>query len=117
MFAGHDEQLPDHPGTFTDVLLHELRSGDTDEPAVRVVCYRTGEERLSRPRRSVEQYSLGLSDSERFEELRVFDWQLDDLLDLLDLFVKTTDHLVCRIRDFFDHHESYERVHLVGEVE
>ena len=56
-----------------------------------------------------------MSDTERLEEFGVLHGQLDDLLDLLDLFVQTTDHLVRRVWHLLDHHEGNKGVDLVGE--
>ena len=47
-----------------------------------------------------------MCDAERFEELRVFEAKFDDFLDLLDLFVQATNHVVCAIRYLLDHHEG-----------
>jgi len=111
----HHEQLPDHPASLSNVLLHELRSTDSDEPTVGVMSDCTGEQGLSSSRRTVKEDSLGLSDSESVEEFWVFDGQFDDLLDLLDLLVETSDHLVRRVGDLLDHHEGDEGIDLVGE--
>jgi hypothetical protein len=104
-----------HPGTLSNVLLHELTTTDTDELALGVVSDGPRQQRLSGPRRSVEQHTLGLSDTESVEELGVLDGQLDDFLDLLDLLVESSDHLVRRIRHLLDHHERDEWVLLRGE--
>jgi hypothetical protein len=42
MLTGHDEELADHAGTLTDVLLYKLRSGHADELAGGVVRHSTG---------------------------------------------------------------------------
>ncbi len=115
VFASHDEQFADHSRTFADELLHEFRSGDADERALGVVGDGARQKRLPRTRRPVEQNALGLSDAQRVKELRVLHGQLDDLLDLLNLLVEAADHFVGRIRHLFDHHETDERVDLVGQ--
>ena len=43
---GHDEQLSHHPGALADKLLHQLRAGDADKGAVRVVRHGTRQQRL-----------------------------------------------------------------------
>lgn len=111
----HHEQLPDHPASLSDVLLHQFRPTDSNESTVRVMSDSPSEQGLSRSRRSVEEDSLGLSDSEGVEEFWVFDGQFDDLLDLLDLLVESSDHLVGGVRYLLDHHERDERIDLVGE--
>lgn len=113
MLASHDEELAHHSRTFTNVLLHQLGSTDTDEAAVGVVCDGTRKKRLSSTGRTVEQDTLGLGNTETLKELRVLDGQLDDLLDLLDLLVETTDHLVRRVGHLLHHHERDERIDLV----
>lgn len=154
--------------TLADELLHELRAGHTDEGAVGVVSNSSGQQRLPGARRSVQQHPLQvntreqnsittcdlrkpkqralgaahlrLRDPEGLEQFRVLDGQLDHLLDLFDLLVQTTDHLVGRVRHLqvrqkmflyhvthrysrtcrnvkylLHHHERHQRVHLVGE--
>ena len=105
VLAGHDEQLADHPGSFSDELLDQLGSGDPDECALGVVGDGASQERLSSSGRSVEENSLGLGDAQGVEELWMFDRKFDDLLDLLNLLGQTADHLVGRVRHFLDHHE------------
>lgn len=55
---------------------------------------------------------LRLSNAESVKEFWMFDWQLDDLLDLLDLFVQTAHHLVRRVRHFLNHHQAHQRINL-----
>ena len=45
----------------------------------------------------------------------MFDRQLNNLLDLLDLLVQASNLVVGRVRDLFHHHERNERVDLVGQ--
>jgi hypothetical protein len=45
----------------------------------------------------------------------MFDGQLDDFLDFFNLLVETTDHLVCTVGDFLNHHEGDKWVNFVGE--
>jgi len=44
---GHDEELAHHPRTLTNVLLHKLRSRNTNERAVGVVSNSTSQQRLA----------------------------------------------------------------------
>ena len=115
MLARHDEQLADHARSLANVLLNELRARDADEAAVGVMSDCPGEERLAGTRRAVEQDALGLGDAERLEKLWVLNWELNHLLDLLDLLVETADHLVRRVGHLLNHHERDERVNLVGQ--
>ena len=115
MFSRHNEKLADHATTLSNVLLHELGAGDTDELAVRVVRDSTCEEGLTRTRWAVQKDTLRLGDTERLEKLWVLDGELDDLLDLLNLFVETANHLVRAVWNFLDHHKGHERVDLVGQ--
>lgn len=113
VFTSHDEQLTDHARTLTNVLLHKLGTRHANEAAVGVVGDSTGEEGLTRTGGSVQEDTLGLSDTERLEEFGVLDGKLDNLLDFLDLLVETTDHLVRRVGNLLHHHERDERVDLV----
>ena len=65
--------------------------------------------------RSVEKHSLRLGDAEGIEQLRVLDGQLDDLFNLLDLSIETSNIFVRRVGHLLDHHEADERVDLVGQ--
>ena len=88
-----------------------LKEGDeiqieiAGERTFRVERDRTREERLTRPGRTIEKDTLRLCDAERLEELWVLDGQLNNFLDLLDLLVEATDHLVCAVWYLLDHHE------------
>lgn len=115
MFSRHHEQLSHHSGTFTNVLLYKFRTRYPDESTVGVMCNRSSEKGLTRPRWTVEQDALGLSDTQTLKEFGVLNGQLDNFLNLLDLLVQTTNHLICTIRNLFDHHERDEGVDLVGE--
>lgn len=100
------EDRTNHARPFSNILLHELTPADPDELAVRVVRDGPRQEGLSSSRRAVEEDSLRLGDTEGVEELRVLDGELDDLLDLLDLLVQSSDHLVRRVGNLLDHHEG-----------
>ena len=112
VLASHDEQLSNHPRPFSDELLDQLGSGDPDEGALGVVSDGASKESLSSARRSVQQDTLGLCDAQGVKEFRVFDRQLDDLLDLLNLFGQAADHLVGRVRNFLDHHERHLKMEM-----
>lgn len=70
---------------------------------------------LAGPWRPVQENTLGLCNAQALKQLRMLDGQLDHFLDLLDLAVQTTDHLVRRVRYFLDHHQRDKRVDLVGQ--
>lgn len=109
------EQETHHPGTLSNVLLHQLASRHPDEPTIGMVRHCPRKEGLSRPRRSIKEYALGLSDTKGVKELGVLDGEFNHLLDFFDLLVQTADHFVSRVRDLFDHHEGDEGVLLCGE--
>ena len=112
MLSGHDEELSHHPRAFTDVLLHELRSTYSDELTVSVMCDSSGKQGLTSTWRSVQQYTLWLGDTQRLEDLRVLDWELDNFLDFLDLLSETTDHIIRGVWHFLDLHQGNQRIHL-----
>lgn len=71
---------------------------------------------------TVKKDALWLCNAERLEQLRVLDWQLDDLkakthdnvntnnahlLDFLDLVVEPADHVVRAVGYLLDHHQRY----------
>src|SRR5690242_15562786 len=72
--------------------------------------YRTRKQCLSCSWRAVQQDTLGLRYTERLEQLWMLQTQLDDLLNLLDLLIETTNHIVRAIWHLLDHHERNERV-------
>ena len=113
VLTSHHEQLSDHPRTLTDELLHELTARDTNERALGVMSDGASKKRLASTGRTVEKHTLRLCNSECFEQLGVLNGKLNDLLDLLDLLVETSHHLVCRVGNLLDHHERHERVDFV----
>lgn len=115
MLPCHDEELANHAAAFANVLLHQLGTRHADELAVGVMRHRSGQQGLAGAGRTVEQDALWLCDTKRLEQLWMFEAQLDDLFDLLDLLIQTTNHVVSAVWDLFDHHEGYERVDGRGE--
>mmetsp|Transcript_16567 Transcript_16567/g.32950 ORF Transcript_16567/g.32950 Transcript_16567/m.32950 type:complete len:242 (+) Transcript_16567:190-915(+) len=96
-FPRHYEKFADHPRSLPDVFLYELRPADADEGAVGMVGHGARQKRLTGSRRSVQQYPLGLGHAEALEQLRVLNGELDDFLDLHDLFLQPSDHIVRRV--------------------
>mmetsp|Transcript_26602 Transcript_26602/g.45285 ORF Transcript_26602/g.45285 Transcript_26602/m.45285 type:complete len:202 (+) Transcript_26602:177-782(+) len=60
----HDEQFTDHPRSLPNILLNQLCSTHTDKGTIGMMCHRTCQQRLSRPRRSIQQHSLWLRDTQ-----------------------------------------------------
>ena len=58
MLPGHHKELPYHSRPLTNVLLHKLRTRDTNEAALSVVCHCPSKESLACPRRAIEQHTL-----------------------------------------------------------
>lgn len=94
MLTGHHEQLTDHTGALTDVLLDEFSGTDSDELAVGVMSDRPRKKRLSCTRWPVKKYTLWLSNSQCVENFWMLNWQFDDLLNLFDLLVEPSNHVV-----------------------
>mmetsp|Transcript_1718 Transcript_1718/g.3778 ORF Transcript_1718/g.3778 Transcript_1718/m.3778 type:complete len:252 (+) Transcript_1718:69-824(+) len=113
-FPSHDEEFPHHPGPLPNVLLDQFGTADADEGTIRMVGHGPGQEGFARSRRSVEEDSLGLGDSQTFEQFGVFDREFDDFFDFHDLFFEAADHVVSGVGDCFDFHEGDERVDLRG---
>ena len=61
--------------------------------------------------------TLGLRDPKALEQLGVLDGQLDHLLDLLDLLVDATDHVVRRVGHLLHLHQAHQRVDLARQHE
>ncbi len=62
----------------------------------------SSQQRLACPGRTVHENTFGLSDTQGLKNLRMFDGQFDNLLDLFDLLIESSDHVVGRIWDFFN---------------
>ena len=45
----------------------------------------------------------------------MFDWQFNDLLYLLDLFIQPTNHIIGGVRNLFYHHQTNQGIHLERE--
>jgi len=110
--ARHNEQLSDHSGAFTDVLLNQLSRLHFNELTVSVMGYSSGQESLSGAGGSVKEDTLRLGNSKSVEDLGMLDRKLNDLLHLLDLLVKPSNHVISGVGHFFDLHEVHQRVYL-----
>lgn len=69
-------------------------------------------ESLSSTWGSVKKDTLRLRNTQAFEDLRMLNGQLNDLLDFLNLLFKTTNHVISGIGNFLNFHESDKRVDL-----
>lgn len=56
----------------------------------------------------IEQTTFWLGYTESLETLRAFDWELNDVLDLLYLLIQTASHFVCAVWHFHNHQERHE---------
>merc|ERR1740139_2035360 len=110
--ARHNEQLSDHSGAFTDVLLNQLSRLHFNELTVSVMGYSSGQESLSGAGGSVKEDTLRLGNSKSVEDLGMLDRKLNDLLHLLDLLVKPSNHVISGVGHFFDLHGIHQRVYL-----
>lgn len=70
---------------------------------------------LTSTRWTVEEHTFRLGNTQSLEELRMLHRQLNNLLDLLDLLVQTTDHFVSAVWHFLDHHQADQWVDFVGQ--
>ncbi len=75
-------------------LGYDLRPGDGDEVGVGLACHRSGDERLSRSRRTMQEHPPGRIDSQPAEELWMAQRNLDHLSDLPDLPGQAADVLI-----------------------
>jgi hypothetical protein len=64
---------------------------------------------------TIHEHTLGLGNTEGLEDFGMFDGEFDDFLHLLDLLVKSSNHVVGGVWNFFYLHEGDERVNLGGE--
>ena len=105
MCSRHDEKLPNHTSTLTNVLLNKLSSLNSDKAAVCVMSHGPCKKGLSCAWRSIQQDSLRLRDTQAFKNLRVLNWKLNDFLYFLDLLFKSSNHVVSRIGYLLDFHQ------------
>lgn len=109
----HNEKFSDHSRSFTNVLLYQFRTGHTNKRTICMMCNSTRQQRFSRSRRTVQQYSFRLSNSESVKQFRMLDRQFNDLenrnvndatvegkkdpnlFNFSNLFIQSTDHIVC----------------------
>lgn len=115
MLSCHDKQLSDHSGTLSDVFLDQFRPRNPDKCAISVMSHRSSQKCLACSRGTIEQDPLGLRDTQGIKDLGMLDRQLDDLLDLLDLLVESSNHIIGRIRHLLHLHETDQRVNFGGE--
>lgn len=73
------EEFTNHTRTLSNVLLNKLAPNDPNEAGISAIGDGTGQERLSRTRRSVAQHSLGWVDSELDKLLWMQHGELYDL--------------------------------------
>ena len=112
VLSGHNEQLSDHPRSLSNIFLHQLGSRHPDESTVSVMSNGPCEKGFSCSWRSIHQNSLGLGYSQRLKDFGVLDGKFNDLLDLLNLLIKSSDHIVGGIWHFLYLHEGNKRIDL-----
>ena len=83
--------------TFTSHLTHNLRTIDQEEECASFVRDRTCHERLTGTWRSIHEDTARRLDTNGLEELRVTQWQLNELSNLGYLFAATTDIIISDI--------------------
>ena len=79
----HDEELPDHAGPFSDILLDKLAANHTNKAGVSAVRDGTRGECLSSSRGAVEQNTLRRVNTEGDKALGVEKGGLDDFTEFL----------------------------------
>lgn len=100
----HLKELPHHPRSLTHVLLHQLRSNDTNERRVGTVGDCSSAERLSCTGRAKKENTLGWVDTELDELLWVEERSLDDFAELLNLLFAAAHVAVGNVGLLFDLH-------------
>merc|ERR1719370_2163477 len=109
----HHKQLPHHPAALANELLDKFRSRNADESAFCVMSNCARKQGLASARGTIEQHSFWLSNSKCVKQLRMFNWQFNHLLNLLDLLVQAADHLIRGVWHLLHHHQAHQGVHLV----
>ena len=88
------EELPQVGFALAVELVDDLRPVDGEEAGLRLVGDGAGQQGLAAARRTVEQHALGRVDPQAIEDFRVFQRQLDDLADAVQLPLQAADVLV-----------------------
>lgn len=104
VISGESEDVSDHSGSLSDVLLHELTAVNSDEGGRGMVRDGLREHGFSGTGRSVHEDSSGRVDTDLLVELWVGEGEFDGFSDLLFLLVKTSDILVGYVRLLLDLH-------------
>mmetsp|Transcript_14690 Transcript_14690/g.41334 ORF Transcript_14690/g.41334 Transcript_14690/m.41334 type:complete len:292 (+) Transcript_14690:196-1071(+) len=112
---GDPEKLPHQLGPVSEVLLDELAAHDSEESSRSGVGDGLCKESLPCSRLAVKDHSLWRLYANVLVELRVCQWQLDCLLDFLDLCLQTTDVCVGLKRRLVDLHDADHGVRLIVE--
>ena len=110
------EHLADHARRLADVLVDNGAGDHLEEAAVELTGDRTCQQRLAGAGRSVEQTSLGRCDADTQEELGIEQRKLDDLAQLADLLLETSDFGVAHVARILVRHVVDERIDLAWQI-
>mmetsp|Transcript_2138 Transcript_2138/g.2898 ORF Transcript_2138/g.2898 Transcript_2138/m.2898 type:complete len:205 (-) Transcript_2138:471-1085(-) len=108
----HHKQLTNHTRTFPNILLHKLSTRHTHKGTIRMMRHSPRQQRLTRPRRPIQQHTLRLRHTQRLKQLRMLNRQLNHLLNLHHLLLQSTNHIVRTIRDCLHLHKRHEGIYL-----
>src|SRR5690606_23199391 len=92
------KDVPDHPRAFSQVLLHKLAPVDADKSRGRVMRNGLDQHRLSSSGWPVQEDPARRVDSDLPVEVRVRQWQLNSLPNLLLLAVKSSNIRITHVR-------------------
>ena len=110
MLSSHHEKLSNHSCSLSDVLLHQLRTRYSDECTVCMMSNSSSKQSFSCSWRSIHKNSLRLSNSQWFKNFWMLNGQLNNFLDFLNLLIKSSNHIVSRVRYFFHLHQWNKRI-------
>jgi hypothetical protein len=108
----HLEDLTHHSGAFSNILLNQLRTDNSDEAGVSSVGDGSCGESLASSRRTVEQDSLWRIDSQVDELFRSEKWHLNHFPQLFQLFLAASDIVVGDIGLVLHGHHGDSRIDL-----
>lgn len=91
ILPSHPKHVPDHPRSFSQILLNKLGSIDSNERSSRVVSDGFDEHRLARTGGTVEEDTSRRVDTDLTVEVELSQGEFDGFSDLLLLNVHSSD--------------------------
>mmetsp|Transcript_10477 Transcript_10477/g.11396 ORF Transcript_10477/g.11396 Transcript_10477/m.11396 type:complete len:292 (-) Transcript_10477:273-1148(-) len=103
---GHLEQFSDHPGSFSNILLHQLRTNNSDKAGIGTISNGSGGQSFTRSGGTVQQNSLGRVDTQGDESFGIQQRHFYDFTKTIQLISTASNIGIGDIGLFFNCHHS-----------